>query len=111
MDVMDILVTTSPKSIELGNGWGMSPANSERRARVLTRIVKSRRYVGDKIEEEFRFGAFVNRYDSCGLVEIEITDKRSVRKVVRQVRKLVQTHKDSCHPAEADLSTDARVTM
>jgi len=98
MQVLEVLVTKSPKSGKLDDNWSISPVTSDRPARVLTHVVKDMRFVGDLICDEFRFSAFAC-LTATG-VRIEIHDRRSVRRVARAVKKIIAANKDSRRPAE-----------
>jgi hypothetical protein len=105
MEYLEVFVTKKPKdepnpettaeSIEWGDD-GLRWSEDEQLAPYIARRVKDRRLVSERIEEAFEESCLVLG-DENGLVQLVIYGRQSKRSVVEQVKKIIETHKDSTH--------------
>lgn len=106
MDYLEVFITKKPKdepnpettatSIEWGDD-GLRLSEDEQLVPYIIRHVKDKHLVSKRIEEAFKETCFVNG-DGDGLVHLVILGRQSKRSVVEQVKKIIETHKDSVRP-------------
>ncbi len=110
--VLETLVTKSPGETKLGDGWSLSPADADRQAKVMTRRVADRKFVGEQIKEELDdFGLSVHWLAGDWFLKVEVSkaaETQSIRKLVRRIDKIVETHKNSTFPTDVPF---ARASM
>ncbi len=107
MQVLEVVVAREAGELSLGGGMRVSPADANRPARVLTRTVKDRKFVGDRIVDEFRSNFDVSAEWHMGdLLRVELRQRarKSVRRLALRVDEIIDTHKDSKYVAENEES-------
>ena len=116
MEYLDVFVTKKPQddpnpetdatSIEWGDD-GLRWSEDEQLVPYIVRRVKDKHLVRKRIEEALKESCFVFG-DGDGLVQLVVHGRPSKRSVVEQVKKIIETHKDSTH---SSIPSSARVAI
>ncbi len=110
MQILEVLVVREPGSRHVTGTMFMSPRNANKPARMITRNVEDRKYVGSKIIKELDHHAVCTVWHQGDLLRVEVAPDARVRlnKLVRQVEKIIDTYADYMLPTNDPLK---HVTM